>query len=125
MLNPLSPHLKSVLLFRYHSKNRKHHYIFVNTLKSNQEQLGHNKYRKCTCQAYCGEEGKFISSIRRYNQHARKRKRDELILCKEDGQSIQHHREESINNDTNAEIPQIDPTEDDFFYDSGQDTETS
>ena len=35
--------------------------------------------------------------------------------------------EEFINNDnTSAEIPQIDPTtEDDFFQDSGQDTETS
>ncbi|EPB86861.1 hypothetical protein HMPREF1544_06386 [Mucor circinelloides 1006PhL] len=33
--------------------------------------------------------------------------------------------EKSINNDTSAEIPQIDPTEDDFFQDSGQDTETS
>lgn len=93
---------------------------------SNEEQLGHSKYRKCICQAYCGEEGKFIS-IRRYNSHARKRKRDELMLCKEDGQSIQNHRgEESIDNNTSAELPQIDPTEeDDFFHDSGQETETS
>lgn len=49
------------------------------------------------------------------------------MLCKEDGQSIQNHRgEESIDNNTSAELPQIDPTEeDDFFHDSGQETETS
>ena len=52
-------------------------------MNSNEGQLGLlNNYRKCTCQAYCGEEGKFIP-IRRYNDHTRKRKRDELMLCKE------------------------------------------
>jgi len=67
--------------------------MLVNAMNSNEEQLGLNKYQKRTCQAYCGKEGNFISSIiRRYNEHARKRKQDEeLILCEEDGQSIQHH----------------------------------